>query len=88
VYGLYYTLNNTATSGFIRDLNFSTTISPELATMITIGSTANGYVVGEDATALSRMNNGLEDRFKKLLQLQKNLLMKPKPLQKILRKRL
>jgi hypothetical protein len=67
VYGLYYTLNNTATSGFIRDLNFSTTISPELATMITIGSTANGYVVGEDATALSRMNNGLEDRFKKTI---------------------
>jgi hypothetical protein len=32
--------------------------------MITIGSTSKGYVVGQDATALSRMNNGLRDRFK------------------------
>jgi hypothetical protein len=57
--------NTSATGGFIRDLNFSTTISPELATMITIGSTSNGYILGEDATALSRMNSGLVDRFKK-----------------------
>jgi len=33
--------------------------------MITVGSTNKGYVKGQDATALSRMNNGLEDRFKK-----------------------
>jgi hypothetical protein len=32
--------------------------------MITIGATQNGYVVGQDATALSRMNNGLLDTFK------------------------
>jgi predicted chitinase len=32
--------------------------------MITVGSTSNGYVVGEDATALSRMNAGLKDRLK------------------------
>jgi hypothetical protein len=64
VYGLYYTLNNSATSGFIRDLSFNTTISNKLATMLTVGATSNGYILGEDATALSRMNNGLEDRFK------------------------
>jgi len=32
--------------------------------MLTVGATQNGYVVGQDATALSRMNNGLKDRFK------------------------
>jgi hypothetical protein len=52
-------------AGFIKDLSFTTTVSPELATMITVGSTNKGYVKGQDATALSRMNNGLEDRFKK-----------------------
>jgi len=63
VYGLYYNTGNT-TSGFIRDLNFVTSVSPNLATMITVGSTSNGYVLGADSTALSRMNNGLKDRFK------------------------
>ena len=33
--------------------------------MITVGAAANGVVVGEDSTALSKLNNGLEDRFKK-----------------------
>ena len=49
---------------FVKDLNFTTTVSPKLATMMTVGSTQQGYVVGQDATALSRMNNGLTDRFK------------------------
>jgi LAS superfamily LD-carboxypeptidase LdcB len=55
----------TSHAGFIKDLSFTTTVSPELATMITVGSTKQGYIKGADATALSRMNNGLEDRFKK-----------------------
>ncbi len=50
---------------FIRNFNFNTTISNNLATMITVGATSNGYVLGEDATVLSRMNRGIEDRFKK-----------------------
>ena len=33
--------------------------------MITIGATSKGYVPGQDSTALSRMNAGLVDRFKK-----------------------
>jgi len=36
--------------------------------MITVGATSNGYVVGQDATALSAMNAGLEDRFKKKIK--------------------
>jgi hypothetical protein len=64
VQGYYFDKNGTSTGGFIRDLNFTTTIPSNLATMITVGATQNGYVVGQDATALSRMNNGLKDRFK------------------------
>jgi len=64
VYGYYNRKEGTSTSGFIRDINFTTTVSPNLATMITVGAQANGYVVGQDATALSRMNSGLKDRFK------------------------
>lgn len=70
VYGLYYDKNSStsATGGFIRDFNFNTTISNDLATMLTVGATSNGYILGEDATALSRMNSGLVDRFKKKIE--------------------
>jgi len=64
VQGYYFDKDGTSTGGFIRDLNFTTTVPANLATMITVGATQNGYVVGQDATALSRMNNGLKDRFK------------------------
>ncbi len=63
VYGLYIK-NGVSNSGFVRDLSFTTTVSPNLATMITVGATANGYVPGSDSTALSNMNSGLKDRFK------------------------
>jgi hypothetical protein len=56
VQGYYFDTSGSSTGGFIRDLNFTTTVPPNLATMITVGSTSNGYVVGQDATALSRMN--------------------------------
>ena len=52
-------------AGFVRNFNFNTTVAPNLATLITVGATSNGYVVGQDATALSRMNAGLTDRIKK-----------------------
>ena len=58
-------IGSITTAGFIRDFSFQTTVPPNLSTMITIGSSANGYVPGQDATALSRMNNGLVDRYKK-----------------------
>jgi hypothetical protein len=71
VYGYYYNNSNNAPSaGFIRDLSFQTTVSPNLATMITIGATSNGYIPGQDSTALSRMNAGLTDRFKKKVDLE------------------
>jgi hypothetical protein len=72
VFGYYYPLsgsNESTGAGFIKDIKFNTTVPPNLATMITIGATSNGYVVGQDATALSRMNAGLEDRFKEKIVL-------------------
>lgn len=70
-YGYYYAQSGSdygegvPHASFIRDLSFHTSVTPNLATMITVGSTNQGYVKGEDATALSRMNRGLTDRFKK-----------------------
>ena len=65
LYGYYPVPNTTGSlAGFIRDVNFQTTISPDLATIITIGAQANGYVTGQDSTALSSLNRGLVDRVK------------------------
>ena len=78
VYGYYYSNSNNASSaGFIRDLSFQTTVSPNLATMITIGATSNGYIPGQDSTALSRMNAGLTDRFKKKVNLEQTSPIPP-----------
>jgi hypothetical protein len=52
-------------SSFIRDFSFTTEIDPGMATMITVGASANGSVVGANSTALSKLNIGLEDRYKK-----------------------
>jgi len=51
-------------SNFIRNIDLKTTITPEYATMVTVGATANGYVKGTEATAFSVWNRGLKDRFK------------------------
>ena len=51
-------------SNFIRKVDLKTAITPEYATMITVGATAGGYVKGTEATAFSRWNAGLTDRFK------------------------
>jgi len=50
-------------STFVRKVDLKTAITPEYATMITIGATAGGYVKGTEATAFSRWNSGLTDRF-------------------------
>jgi hypothetical protein len=72
-------------AGFIKDLSFNTTVSPELATMITVGSTKQGYIKGADATSLSRMNNGLTDRFKEQItnadEIEETTETPPKPLE-------
>ena len=66
---LMYGITGTAKTGvnessIVRDLNFSTTITPALASMITIGAQSNGYIAGQDSTALSTINKGLIDRVK------------------------
>ena len=51
-------------STFLRNINLKTAITPEYATMMTVGATAGGYVKGVEATAFSNWNKGLTDRFK------------------------
>ena len=50
-------------SNFVRDIKLKTAITPEYATMVTVGATAGGYVKGVEATAFSNWNRGLTDRF-------------------------
>jgi len=59
LYGYYGGVEST----FVRKVNLQTVISPEFATMITAGATKSGYVKGTEATAFSRWNDGLIDRF-------------------------
>jgi hypothetical protein len=51
-------------SNFVRNVNLKTEITPEYASMITIGATAGGYVKGTDGTMFSKWNKGIIDRFK------------------------
>lgn len=60
-----YNSFTTYESNFVRNIDLKTTISPEYATMVTIGATADGYVKGTEATAFSVWNRGLVDRFKR-----------------------
>ena len=57
--------NGLGHASFIKDFSFATEITPEFATMVTVGAAANGSVVGENQTALSKLNVGLTDRYKK-----------------------
>tara|TARA_R110000822_G_scaffold1028_6_gene4630 strand:- start:407 stop:3871 length:3465 start_codon:yes stop_codon:yes gene_type:complete len=53
-------------SNFVKDFDFDTKITPELASLVTIGATANGGTTKNyDATAFSSWNTGLYDRFNK-----------------------
>jgi hypothetical protein len=58
-FDLYGYSNNKTSAGFIKDFSLKTEITNGLAAMVTIGATANGQVVGEDATAFSKWNDGL-----------------------------
>ena len=52
------------TSNFVREFGFNTKITPNLASMITIGATAEGTKTKNyDGTAFSKWNEGLKDRF-------------------------
>jgi hypothetical protein len=50
--------------------------------MITIGAQANGYITGQDSTALSSINKGLKDRVKPVIQDagKKDIEQPPQPL--------
>jgi len=63
IYG-YDKIDNDYISNFVRKVDLKTAITPEYATMITVGATAGGYVKGTEATAFSKWNTGLVDRFK------------------------
>jgi GH24 family phage-related lysozyme (muramidase) len=54
------------TSNFVKDIKFISKITPQLASMISIGATAaNGSTSEIDGTAFSKWSEGLEDRFTK-----------------------
>ena len=56
--------NSKSTANFLKNINFKTSITPQLASMITIGTTAGGSATkNEDGTAFSNWNKGLKDRF-------------------------
>ena len=48
---------------FVTNFGLKTELTNEFATITSIGAQANGSVVGEDATMLSKWNFGLVDRF-------------------------
>jgi len=56
--------SSTQTSNFVKDIKFISKITPQLASMITIGATAAGGSTSEiDGTAFSKWSEGLTDRF-------------------------
>jgi|LakMenE01Jun11ns_1017448.scaffolds.fasta_scaffold9957461_3 hypothetical protein len=61
IYG--YNPNGSGSAGFITDMTMKTELTPQFASMITIGAAARAKVVGEDATALSRINSGLTSSY-------------------------
>ncbi len=62
-----------STSNFVKDFGFSTKLSPELASMITIGATAENLATKNyDGTVFTKWNAGLEDRYNRDIQLTDN----------------
>jgi len=55
--------NSSGSAGFVKDMTMKTELTPQFASMITIGAAARSKVVGEDATALSRINSGLTSSY-------------------------
>ena len=54
--------DNDGTS-FVKNFNLKTELPSSLSTMVVVGAQQNGVVVGENATALSRLNNQTKDRY-------------------------
>ena len=55
---------NNNKASFVTNVGFTTKISKDFATMITIGATSKGSVPGTEASAFSKWNIGITDRFK------------------------
>ena len=51
-------------SNFVHNIGITTQISKDYATMISIGATSKGAIPGTEATAFSKWNIGIRDRFK------------------------
>jgi len=51
-------------AGFVKNFKFTSKLDPKFAQIISIGATAQGGIVGEDATAFTSLNRGLKDRIK------------------------
>ena len=64
LYGYYNRAGEGSSAGFVKEFGIKTEITPDLATMLSIGAQAAGSVVGEDATGFSKLNQGLVDRVK------------------------
>ncbi len=63
VYG-YNPKSTPPVSNFVKDIKFVSKITPQLASMISIGATAAGNTTSEiDGTAFSKWSDGLVDRF-------------------------
>ena len=60
----YNTSTDTPQSNFIKDFDFTTTISKELSSMMSIGATAGNTDISEYSDFFKNLNKGLEDRYK------------------------
>ena len=75
VYGYNQSLGS---SNFVQDISFKTEITPQLSSMISIGTTAGGSSTkNEDGTAFSYWNQGLLDRFQPKIEDPKDEEIKP-----------
>lgn len=66
-------------ASFVKSFNLKTELPPSLSTIVTVGAQQNGVVVGENATALSRLNRGTKDRYQNKI-LNESLSKPSKPL--------
>tara|TARA_R110002110_G_scaffold339062_2_gene549423 strand:+ start:357 stop:2360 length:2004 start_codon:yes stop_codon:yes gene_type:complete len=56
------TINAQGLKSMVTSISAQSSITPDLATMISVGAQANGEALGQEAVAFQKLNNGLEDR--------------------------
>lgn len=62
IYGLPNEKKGILKGSFITDIDLTVQLPPNMASMATVSAQANGSIVGESATGLSKLNDGLTDR--------------------------